>query len=316
MRILLYRGDGVVEPWARDFAAELPHAETVVWEEGEGAAPCAPCDYAVLWAPTPALLDALAQAGDRLKAIFLMGAGVDALLKFGDALPPVPIIRLGDAGMAEQMSEYVAHAVLRYFRRFDEYERQAREGIWRPLAVPDKRDFTVGVLGLGKLGVPVARTLRQLGFPVRGWSRTPKDLPGVACFDGMAALDEFLAGTRVLVCMLPLTPDTHNLLDRARLSRLPEGACLVNVARGALVAEPDLLALIRAGHIAGATLDVFRNEPLPAPHPFWSEPRITITPHISALTLRAEAVRQIAAKIKLLESGELVADVVDRNRGY
>jgi len=309
MRILLYRGDGVIEPWARDFAGALPHAETIVWQEGDAVAPC---DYAVLWAPTPALLDQLA----NVKAIFLMGAGVDALLKFGDALPPVPIVRLGDAGMAEQMADYVAHAVLRYFRRFDDYERQAREGVWRPLALQDKKTFSIGVLGLGKLGVPVVRTLRQLGFPVRGWSRTPKDLPGVECFAGMAALDDFLAGTRVLVCMLPLTPDTTNLLDRARLSKLPEGAYLINVARGAQVAEPDLLALIRAGHIAGATLDVFRNEPLPAPHPFWGEPRITITPHISALTLREEAVRQIAAKIKLLEQGETVADVVDLQRGY
>jgi len=312
MRILLYRGDGVIEPWARDFAAELPHAETVVWQEGERVAPGAHFDYAVLWAPTSALLDQLW----NVKAIFLMGAGVDALLKFGDALPPVPIVRLGDAGMAEQMADYVAHAVLRYFRRFDDYERQAREGLWRPLELQDKTTFTVGVLGLGKLGVPVVRTLRQLGFPVRGWSRTPKDLPGVACHAGIDQLDEFLAGTRVLVCMLPLTPETSNLLDRARLSRLPEGAYLINVARGALVAEPDLLALIRAGHIAGATLDVFRNEPLPAPHPFWSEPRITITPHISALTLREEAVRQIAAKIKLLEQGETVADVVDLQKGY
>lgn len=309
MRILLYRGNGVIEPWARDFAAALPQAETVVWEEGERVAPC---DYAVLWAPTPALLDGLA----GVKAIFLMGAGVDAILKFGDALPPVPIVRLGDAGMAEQMADYVAHAVLRYFRRFDDYERQAREGLWRPLELQDKKSFTVGVLGLGKLGVPVVRTLRQLGFPVRGWSRTPKDLPGVACYAGIDQLDAFLAGTRVLVCMLPLTPDTSNLLDRARLSQLPEGAYVINVARGALVAEPDLLALIRAGHIAGATLDVFRNEPLPAPHPFWNEPRITITPHISALTLREEAVRQIAAKIRLLEQGETVADVVDRESGY
>jgi glyoxylate/hydroxypyruvate reductase A len=309
LRILLYRGDGVIEPWARDFAQALPQAETVVWQEGQTLAPC---DYAVLWAPAPALLDQLS----RVKAIFLMGAGVDAILKFGDALPDVPVIRLGDAGMGEQMADYVAYAVLRYFRRFDEYEQQARQGLWNPLAARKKEAFTVGVLGLGKLGIPVAQALRQLGFPVRGWSRTAKNLPGVDCHAGMASLDEFLSGTRVLVCMLPLTPETNNLLDRARLSMLPEGAYLVNVARGAQVAEPDLLALIRTGHIAGATLDVFRNEPLPAPHPFWSEPRITITPHISALTVREDAVRQIAHKITLLEQGEHVADVVDRNRGY
>jgi len=312
MRILLYRGDGVIEPWVQEFAAVMPHADTVVWHEGMSLAAQAPCDYAVLWAPTPALLDQLG----HVKAIFPMGAGVDGLLKFGDALPPVPIVRLGDAGMAEQMADYVAYATLRYFRRFDDYEQQARQGIWNPLAVPAKSDFTVGVLGLGKLGMPVLRTLRQLGFPVRGWSRSPKDLPGIECFAGMDSLDDFLAGTRVLVCMLPLTPETTNLLDRARLSRLPKGGYVINVARGAQVAEPDLLALIRAGHIAGATLDVFRNEPLPAPHPFWSEPRITITPHVSALTLRDEAVRQIAAKIGRLERGEAVDDVVDRARGY
>lgn len=312
MRILLYRGDGVIEPWVQEFAAVMPHADTVVWHEGMSLAAQAPCDYAVLWAPTPALLDQLG----HVKAIFPMGAGVDGLLKFGDALPPVPIVRLGDAGMAEQMADYVAYATLRYFRRFDDYEQQARQGIWNPLAVPAKADFTVGVLGLGKLGMPVLRTLRQLGFPVRGWSRSPKDLPGIECFAGMDSLDDFLAGTRVLVCMLPLTPETTNLFDRARLSRLPQGGYVINVARGAQVAEPDLLALIRAGHIAGATLDVFRNEPLPAPHPFWSEPRITITPHVSALTLRDEAVRQIAAKIGRLERGEAVDDVVDRARGY
>jgi glyoxylate/hydroxypyruvate reductase A len=309
MRILLYRGDGVIEPWARDFATALPQAEAVLWQEGQLVERC---DYAVIWAPSPALLDQL----KHVKAIFLMGAGVDALLKFGDALPEVPIVRLGDAGMAEQMVEYVAHAVLRYFRRFDDYEQQARLGVWNPLPLRVKSEFTVGVLGLGKLGAQVARALRQLGFPVRGWSRTAKDLPGVECFAGMETLDEFLAGTQVLVSLLPLTPETNNLLDRAHLSKLPQGAYLINVARGAQVAEPDLMALIRAGHIAGATLDVFRNEPLPAPHPFWNEPRITITPHISALTLREEAVRQIADKIMLLERGETVADIVDRNQGY
>jgi glyoxylate/hydroxypyruvate reductase A len=312
MRILLYRDDGVVEPWINAFAAVLPHAEIVVWRAGEALAPC---NYAVVWSPPPQLLEQLTQVA----AIFVMGAGVDALLKLGDALPPVPIVRLGDAGMAEQMVEYVAHAVLHYFRRFDEYERQARQGIWNPLAARRKSEFTVGILGLGKLGMPVLKSLRQLGFPVRGWSRTPKDVPGVHCYHGIEALDDFLAGTRVLVCLLPLTPQTANLLDRARLARLPEGAYVVNVARGGLIAEPDLLALIRAGHIAGATLDVFRNEPLPAPHPFWGEPRITITPHISALTLRDEAVRQIADKIRQFERGEplaAIADVVERQRGY
>jgi glyoxylate/hydroxypyruvate reductase A len=309
MRILLYRGDGIIEPWARAFADTLPHAETVVWQEGM---PVERCDYAVVWSPTRELLNELA----RVKAVFLMGAGVDALMKFRDALPPVPIVRLGDAGMAEQMADYVAYAVLRYFRRFDDYERQARDGLWNPLPPYAKADFTVGVLGLGKLGVPVLQAVRALGFPVRGWSRSPKDLPGVDCFAGMDALDDFLAGSRVLVSLLPLTFETTNLLDRARLSALPQGAYLINVARGAQVAEADLLALIQSGHLAGATLDVFRQEPLPAQHPFWHAPRITITPHVSALTLHDEAARQIAGKIAALERNEPIADVVDLTLGY
>jgi glyoxylate/hydroxypyruvate reductase A len=312
MRLLLYRGDGETGAWAEDFSRAMPGVETLAWQDGDTLAAC---DYAVLWNPAPALLAQLAQLG-QVRALFLMGAGADAILKFGDALPQVPLVRLGDAGMALQMAEYVAYATLRYFRRFDEYEEQARHGLWAPLPVYAKEDFTVGVMGLGKLGLRVVETMRSFGFPVRGWSRTPKDLPDVECFAGMQALDGFLSGTRVLVSLLPLTAETSNLLDRRRLSALPKGAYLINVARGAQVAEPDLLALIRAGHIAGATLDVFRNEPLPAPHPFWEEPRITITPHISALTVRADAVRQIVGKIAAFEAGNPVDDIVDRNLGY
>lgn len=309
MRILLHRSNGIVEPWIAGFKSALPQAEVVLWQEGVDIAPC---DYAIMWAPPPAMLAHLV----HVRAIFIAGAGVDGALKFADALPPVPLIRLGDAGMGVQMAEYVVHAVLRYYRRFDDYEKQARAGHWKPLDVPAKEDFSIGVMGMGVLGQRVLAALAPFGFPLRGWSRSPKRIEGVTSYAGADGLDPFLRGTRVLVCMLPLTPDTANLLDRARLSLLAEGAYLINVGRGAHVAEPDLLTLIRAGHIAGATLDVFRNEPLPAPHPFWEEPRITITPHISALTLPLESVLQIAEKIGALERGEPVADLVDRSRGY
>ena len=312
MRILLYRGDGVIEPWMREFASIMPQAETVAWKEGEVLAPC---DYVILWNPAPALLEQLSLQS-QLKAIFLMGAGVDALLKFGEALPQVPLVRLGDAGMGVQMAEYVAHAVLRYFRRFDEYEQQARHGAWHPLPQIAKEDFPIGVMGLGRLGMPVVEAMRHFGFPVLGWSRTPKSIPGVETYAGMEQLEPFLRGTRVLVCLLPLTAETANLLDRHNLGKLQPGAYLINVSRGAIIAEPDLMTLIRSGHIAGATLDVFRHEPLPAPHPFWNEPRISITPHISALTVRPDAVHQIAEKIAALENGQPVGDVVDRNLGY
>lgn len=309
MRILVYRPDGGIDLWAEDVQAALPQAQVVRWREGE---PAGRCDYAILWSPCPAMLPDLADT----RAIFLMGAGVDALLKFGDALPQAPIVRIGDAGMGAQMAEYVTHAVLRYYRRFDDYQAQARSGKWAPLPLIAKSEFTVGVLGAGKLGVPVLDALAHFGFPLRCWTRSPKNIDGVRNFHGLDQLDAFLHGTRVLVCMLPLTAETANLLDRANLSKLPQGAFVINVARGAHISEPDLMTLVRSGHIAGATLDVFRNEPLPGPHPFWDEPRITITPHISATTLRQESIAQIVAKIALLERGEPVEDVVDRVRGY
>ena len=308
MRILVYRPDSTVTLWADELKAALPQADVVVWHEGMRTH----CDYAVIWSPPPALFDSLHDA----RAILLMGAGADGILKHGAALPNIPIVRVGDAGMGVQMAEYVTHAVLRYFRRFDVYERQARGGVWAPLPAFDKADFSVGVLGAGTLGQSVLAALAPFGFPLRGWSRNPRSIDGVTTFAGTAQLDEFLSGTRVLVCLLPLTPETTHLIDRRRLLMLPTGAYVINVARGALVAEPDLLTLIRAEHIAGATLDVFRNEPLPAPHPFWDEPRISITPHISALTVRAESIAQMVRKIGQLERGEAVDDVVDRARGY
>jgi glyoxylate/hydroxypyruvate reductase A len=310
MRILLYRSDGNTGPWAGDFARHLPGAECVTWTEG---AKLEPCDYAVVWAPPEAMLRELAE----VKAVFLMGAGADAILKHGAALPPhVPIVRLGDAGMGVQMGEYVAHAVLRYFRRFDQYEDQAAVGEWQPLEPHDRASFTVGVMGAGVLGRRVLDCLRPFGFPLQAWSRGVKDIESVRCFAGEQGLDAFLRSTRVVVCMLPLTDETSNILNRANLGKLPQGAYVINVARGAHVSEPDLLAYIKSGHIAGATLDVFRNEPLPLQHPFWQEPRITITPHIAALTLREESVRQIAGKIGQLERGEAIADVINRELGY
>ncbi|CAN7638066.1 glyoxylate/hydroxypyruvate reductase A [Pseudoduganella sp. LjRoot289] len=310
MRILLHRVDGQTEPWVKDFARHLPEAEIVLWRAGE---PHPPCDYAVVWAPPEAMLSDLAE----VKAIFLTGAGVDAILKFDSALPQnVPIVRLGDAGMGVQMAEYVTHSVLRYFRRFDEYETQTRAGQWTPLPPHNREDFAVGVLGLGMLGTRVLQSLKEFGFPLRAWSRSEKSMEGVQCFHGADGLDTFLRGTRVAVCLLPLTKETSNIFNRTNMCKLPEGSYLINVARGAHVAEPDLMALVKSGHIAAATLDVFRNEPLPVQHPFWQEPRITITPHIAALTLRRESVQQIAGKIRQLERGEPVADIVNRHQGY
>ena len=309
MRISFCCSDTRPEPWLEGLRAALPEAEVSLWQAGE---PDAPADYAVVWAPPQAFIDAQPQ----VRALFNIGAGVDALLRLRlpDALK---IVRLDDAGMAVQMAEYVCHAVIRHFREFDLYQQAQARGEWAFRKPRRREDFTVGVMGLGVLGSRVAQALRGFDFPVKGWSRNPKALDGVHTFHGMGeGLHAFLAASQVLVNLLPLTPDTRDILNRDTLGRLRPGGYVINVARGAHLVEEDLLALLESGHLAGATLDVFRTEPLPAAHPFWTHPQITVTPHTSARTLRDESIAQIARKIRALEQGEPIAGVVDRARGY
>jgi glyoxylate/hydroxypyruvate reductase A len=214
------------------------------------------------------------------------------------------------------MAEYVTLAVLGAYREARAYAEQQREARWLPRERFAKSVFGVGFLGFGVLGQAVASALAPLGFPLVAWSASRKEVPGVASFAGRSELDRFLAAARVLVCLLPSTPATRDLLDRARLSQLPRGAHVVNVARGDILVDDDLVALLDEGHLAGATLDVFRAEPLPSGHRFWHHPRIALTPHTSAVTMVGASVAQVAAKIRRLERGEAVTGVVDRVRGY
>jgi glyoxylate/hydroxypyruvate reductase A len=330
--------DTASEPWLQGLRAALPDADVSLWLPG---AP--PADYAVVWAPPQQFFDEQSE----LKAVFNIGAGVDALLKL--KLPPQAlIVRLDDAGMSVQMAEYVCHAVIRHFREFDAYEADTRQGKWSFRKPRARADFPVGIMGLGVLGARVARSLLQFEFPVNGWSRSPKLpevwaaerfaqvkeepakragdteqsalpprlLDGVKCFSGANGFKDFLAASRVLVCLLPLTPDTRDIMNRDSLSLLQRGGYVINVARGAHLVDDDLLALLDSDHLVGATLDVFRTEPLPTGHAFWTHPQITVTPHTSARTLRSESIAQIAAKMASLQRGEPVAGVVDRRQGY
>jgi len=294
------------EPWLAGLRAALPNADIVLWQPG-----AAPADYAVVWAPPQQFLDEQPQ----LKAIFNIGAGVDALLKLH--LPPhAKVVRLEDAGMAVQMAEYVSQAVVRHFRELDAYAQDIHAGQWTFRKPRQRTDFPVGIMGLGVLGARVAQALGTFEFPVLGWSRTPKLLPGVTHFHGTAQFQDFLRQSRILVNLLPLTPDTADILNRQNLSQLQPGGYVINVARGAHLVDDDLLALLGSGHLSGATLDVFRTEPLPAEHPFWQHPQITITPHTSARTLREDSIAQIAAKIIAMQRGETVPGMVNVARGY
>ena len=294
------------EPWLDGLRAALPGAEVSVWEPGAPQA-----DYAVVWAPPQQFMDEQPQ----LKALFNIGAGVDGLMKL--RLPPnAKVVRLDDAGMSVQMAEYVTQAMIRHFRELDGYEADMRQGQWKFRKPQLREDFPVGVMGLGVLGERVAKALSVFEFPVRGWSRSAKHIDGVHTFSGETGFTEFLQGTRILVNLLPLTPETENLINRHTMQQLLPGAYLINVARGAHLVEEDLVALIQEGHVAGAVLDVFRQEPLPANHPFWNIPQITMTPHTSARTLRDESIAQIVGKVAAMGRGESVKGMVDPQRGY
>ncbi len=307
MRILCAWGRGDAEVLRAPLAARLPHAQIHVWPDAPASV-----DYAIVWRPPAALFGHTRITG----ALFNYGAGVDGLVDLPTLPEGVPVFRLEDAGMAGQMSEYVLAAVLRAWRSFDAYAQRQREAIWQREPLLEHANFRVGILGMGVLGRAVADVLTSHGFAVDGWARTARAHAGVTLFCGNDALPAFLARPRVLVCLLPLTPATQDLVDRNVLGGLPRGAHFINVARGAIVVDADLIAALDAGQLASATLDVFREEPLPPSHPFWHHPRISITPHVSAVTLAEPSVAQIAARIERLEQGVAVGGAVDVSRGY
>ncbi len=298
--------DTRAEPWLDGLRAALPEASVMPWVPGAQLA-----DYAVVWAPPQQFIDEQTQ----LKALFNIGAGVDALMALH--IPPhVKIVRLDDAGMSVQMAEYVCHAVIRHFRQFADYEADVAAGKWSYRKPLDRSDFPVGIMGLGVLGARAARSLVQFDFPVLGWSRSARQVDGVRCFSGQDGFDAFLAQTRVLVCLLPLTAQTRDILNAGNMAKMKPQGYVINVARGGHLVEQDLLDMLAQGRLAGATLDVFRTEPLPSAHPFWKHPKIVVTPHTSARTLRIESIAQIVSKIQSLERGEKVAGVVDPAQGY
>lgn len=249
----------------------------------------------------------------RAKAVLSLWAGVEGLA----ANPTLtqPLLRLVDPGLTEGMVAYVAGHVLRHHLGMDAHIH-GLDGVWRQDVPPLARDRCVGVLGLGALGEACATALAGLGFRVAGWSRRPREVPGVRCRAGEQGLLQTLAEAQVLVLLLPLTPDTAGLIDAARLARLPKGAVLINPGRGGLIEDDALLAALDRGDLSHATLDVFRHEPLPPGHAFWRHPRVTVTPHIAAATRPASASRVLADNIRRGEAGAAFANVVDRSAGY
>lgn len=241
---------------------------------------------------------------------------MNALVAMPSLPRDVPLVRMEDGGMADQLVEYALYVALRRLRGFAAYELDQQAGRWSPLPARARHELRVGVLGLGALGEKVARALADFGFTVTGWSRTPKDIAGIATDHGPDGLDRVLARSELAVILLPLTDATRGILDTERLRMLPADASIANLSRGEVLDDAALLALLDANHIDEAHLDVFAQEPLPVDHPYWRHPRVHMTPHIAALTDPLVAAREVADKIRRLEAGLPITGIVDFERQY
>jgi glyoxylate/hydroxypyruvate reductase A len=307
--ILFYSEIDSAEPWREAFARDLPRIPFRVWPD---SGPLEGVRYALVWKPPRGLLARF----PNLRAILALGAGVDPI-PTDPALPKgVPLLRLVDAGFPAQMAEYAMYAVLRFQRRMGEIEALQRQSRWNQLDPFFVRDFPVGVMGLGVIGAVVAQRLAAAGYAVAGWAKRPKRLEGVEVMTGSENFRKFLSRSRVVVNVLPLTPQTENVLDAAAFAAMPRGGYVVNIGRGAHIVDRDLIAALDSGQLDGAMLDVFREEPLPPSHPFWRHPKIVVTPHVAAPTIASEVQAQVIENIRRLERGDPPIGLVDIARGY
>ena len=308
MPVILFAAPGLWE----EYRTALPNALIAAGVVGDvvSEAPPGTVDY-IVYAPSAPLQDFTPYI--RTKAVLSLWAGVERIV--GNATLTQPLCRMVDPGLTEGMVEWVVGHALRHHLGMDRHIVNPGH-VWDPACPPLARERRVTVLGLGALGSACARALAALNFNVTGWSRTPRDVAGVRCVSGEAGLQDALDGAGIVVTLLPRTPQTENLLNAARLSLTAPGACILNPGRGALIVDADLIAALDRGQIGHATLDVFRVEPLPPDHPFWTHPRVTVTPHIAADTRAVTAAGVIAENIRRGEARLPYLHLVDRARGY
>lgn len=306
---LLYKADPERgKQWAQLFACKAPDIPFRLWPDaGDPAA----VRYLAAWQPP----EDPARTLPNLEVIFSVGAGIDQFDLSG--VPDhIAVVRMVEPGIVEGMVEYVTQAVLTIHRDLFDYALQQEQRVWRELPVRAAASRRVGVLGLGMLGSAVLERLRLFGFPCAGWSRSAHALPGIDCYAGTEALDAFLARTDILICLLPLTNATRGLLDATLFAKLPKGASFINVGRGPQLDQQALLAALDSGHLQTAILDVTDPEPLPPSHPFWTHPRVRLTPHIASATRPETAVEVVLDNIRRHRDGLPMRGQIDRSRGY
>jgi glyoxylate/hydroxypyruvate reductase A len=307
---ILYADDPAdAAAWAAAIRALEPGAELRFWPE---SGPAADIDFAIVGGKAPGDLRGFA----NLRAIQSTWAGVNHLLADTNLPFDRPLARMVDQGLTVSMTEYVVLHVLDSARDGPRLRAAQRAAQWLDVDPVPPGSVTVAILGLGTLGADAATRLASLGFTVRGWSRSRKEIAGIESFAGRDGLRECLSGAQILVCLLPLTDDTRGILNALTFAPLARGAVLIHAARGAHLVEADLLAALQSGHLAHAVLDVFAAEPLPADHPFWEHPQVTVTPHVAAITRPGTGAADIVENYRRAMAGERLINQVDRAKGY
>jgi glyoxylate/hydroxypyruvate reductase len=308
MALLITPLFGGAEVWRREFAAAMPELEVRCWPDvGDPAE----IEVAAFGVPPRGALGKL----KNLRLIVSLTAGTDALLRDPD-LPNVPIVRAGDPAGDVMMNETTLLHVLRHHRNMPEYLHAQQRCEWIKLPIKPARERTVGVMGLGAIGMACAQMVASVGFQVAGWVRQPRPSGGIAVFSSHEQLDEFLARSEILVNLLPLTPETRGIIGAKTLNALPQGAAIINLGRGEHVVEPELMAAIDSGHIAAATLDVYPVEPLPSDSPLWRHPKITVMPHVARKLDPSDLAPRVCSILRDFQAGRPLGQLVDRQRGY
>ncbi|MFT5943022.1 MAG: glyoxylate/hydroxypyruvate reductase A [Sediminicola sp.] len=307
MAIVIIRQDGKASQWKA--LLEKKSQDILIYDFGEEH-PKETITMALVWQHPKGSL----KAYPNLKCVASMGAGVDFILADSDVSKNIMITRVVDPMLANDMSEFVIACIFSYLKNLPFYGQQELQQRWTRMKYLQKKDVTIGVLGLGELGSTLAMDLQNMGFQVQGWANSKKE--AIQTFVGEKELPQFLASTSILICLLPLTKETKNILNKEFLSKLPKGAFVINVARGGHLVEKDLLDLVNSGHLSGASLDVFTEEPLPKDHPFWGHPKIQITPHIASVSSPSSIVPQILENYSRLTKGQPMINEVSVSKGY
>jgi glyoxylate/hydroxypyruvate reductase len=309
MSLLIGSTIGPMEPWRDALAQSFPHEEIRCWPDLGNPEEI---DIVLLGPPQRGIFGQLV----NLKLVVALRAGVDDLLDDPELPPHVPLCRAQEPGGNKMIDEYALLHVLRHHRYMPDFIAAEAHREWINPGVVPAEERRVGFLGQGIIGLSAARRVRDLGFQTASWSRTRKDEPGIESYYGADQLDTFLARTDILVNLLAGTPETSNILNHRNFATMPGGACIINLGRGEAVVDDDLIAALDTGHLHSATLDVFRTEPLPADHPFWLHPRITVMPHTARRPRATEIIPHAVENIRRFRAGEPLLQPVERERGY